>query len=58
MPIVNEEKIGTNGQDSLVNDKTGYTKLTGLKGNDTYIINDITNSFTELDAADSIDEDY
>ena len=58
MVIVNDEKRGTNNNDTLINDKAGYTKLVGLKGNDTYVIKNIANSYTEIDDADSYDETW
>ena len=56
MAIVNGEKRGTNSANTLINDKKGYTYLTGLKGDDTYVIEDISNSFTEIDDSDRLDE--
>ena len=56
MAIVNEEKYGNNSANTLVNDKKGYTYMSGLKGNDTYVIENISKSFTEIDDSDGLDE--
>ena len=56
MAIVNEEIKGTESvNDELTNSKKGYTRMVGLTGNDTYIINNFSTSFTEIDDADGLD---
>ena len=56
MAIVNEEKYGNNSANTLVNNKKGYTYMSGLKGNDTYIVENISKSFTEIDDSNRLDE--
>ena len=56
MAIVNEEKYGNNSANTLVNDKKGYTYMSALKGNDTYIVENISKSFTEIDDSNRLDE--
>lgn len=49
MATVNKDITGTSGDDKITVSKKGYTFVEGFSGDDKYVVNNISNSFVELE---------